>query len=82
MTTSEIVLQNLILPCRRSSIFAVRSVLQHIILGGLPQVEAVNEILSIDINLLLQSLPAGSGNVNKQLCSLKQHKPLTQQHEP
>ena len=42
MTTSEIVLQNLILACRRSSIFAVPSVLQHIILGGLVQVEAEN----------------------------------------
>lgn len=64
MTTSEIVLQNLILPCRRNSIFTIFSVVQYTISGGLLQIEAVNEILNIDINLLLQSLPARSGNVN------------------
>lgn len=64
MTTSEIVLQNLILPCRSSSIFTVFTVVQYTISGGLLQIEAVNEILNIDINLLLQSLPARSGNVN------------------
>lgn len=62
MPASETVLPNLILPCRRSSIFRVPLVLQHIILGGLLQIEAVNEILTIDINLFLQSLLAGSGN--------------------
>lgn len=64
MTPSKIVLQNLILPGRRSSVFTAPSVLQHVTLGGLLQVTAVNEILGRDINLLLQSLPARSGNVN------------------
>lgn len=68
MSASEIVLPNLILPCRRSSIFRVPSVLQHIISGDLLQVEAVNEILTIDSNLFLQSLPARSGNVINFVC--------------